>query len=99
MCALVSQHSPLVHHPVLSMSQKLRKTQWKKYGERAHGICRGNVESSRGRGAIELGRERGFGDVGYSGEGIDTSLPSFGSHDGGVILRAAISHYKAISLG
>ena len=26
--------------------------------------CRGIVESSRGRGAIELGRERGFGVVG-----------------------------------
>ena len=34
----VSQHSPLVRHPVLSMSQKLRKTQWEKYGERAHSI-------------------------------------------------------------
>ena len=55
--------------------------------------CRGIVESSRGRGAIELGRVRGFGEVGYSGDGIDTSLPSFGSHDGGVILRAAINHY------
>ena len=61
--------------------------------------CRGIVESSRGRGAIELGRERGFGDVGNSGDGIDTSLPSFGSHIGGVILRAAINHYMAISPG
>ena len=59
----------------------------------------GDVESSLGRGAIELGRERGFGDVGYSGNGIDTSLPSFGSHVGGVILHAAINHYKAISPG
>ena len=29
---------------------------------------------------------------------MDTSLPSFGSHDGGVILRATINHYKAILL-
>ena len=36
---------------------------------------------------------RGFGEVGDSGFGIDTSLPSFGSHDGGVTLRAAINHY------
>ena len=62
-------------------------------------LCRGIVESSRGRGAIELGRERGFGDVEYSGDGIDTSLPSFGSHGGGVILRAVINHYMAISPG
>ena len=60
-------------------------------------MCRGNIDSSLGRGAIELGRERGFRDVGYSGDGIGTSLPSFGSHDGGVILRAAINHYKAIT--
>ena len=56
-------------------------------------MCRGIVESSRGRGAIELGKVRGFGEVGDSGLGIDTGLPSFGSHDGGVILRAAINHY------
>ena len=55
--------------------------------------CRGIVESSLGRGAIELGKARGFGEVGNSGDGTDTSLPSFGSHDGGVILRAAINHY------
>ena len=55
--------------------------------------CRGIVESSLGRGAIELGRERGFGEVGDSGLRKDTSLPSFGSHDGGVILRAAINHH------
>ena len=55
--------------------------------------CRGNVKSSLGRGAIELGKARGFGEVGDSGFGIDTSLPSFGSHVGGVILRAAINHY------
>ena len=64
-----------------------------------HKPSRGNVDSSLDRGAIKLGRERGFGDVGYSGDGIDTSLPSFGSHVGGVILRAAINHYKAISSG
>ena len=57
-------------------------------------ICyRGIVESSLGRGAIELGRARGFGEVGNLGDGIDRSLPSFGSHIGGVILRAAINHY------
>ena len=55
--------------------------------------CRGIVESSLGRGAIELGRARGFGEVGDPSDGLDTSLPSFGSHDGGVILRAAINHY------
>ena len=60
-------------------------------------MCRGIVESSLGRGAIELGRERGFGEVGDSDLSMDTGLPSFGSHDGGVILRAAINHYKAIS--
>ena len=59
--------------------------------------CRGIVESSRGRGAIELGRERGFGDVGCSGDGVTKSLPSFGSRNGGETLRAAIIHYKAIS--
>ena len=59
--------------------------------------CRGIVESSLGRGAIKLGRARGFGEVGNSGNGIDTSLPSFGSHVGGVILRAAINHHRAIS--
>ena len=53
---------------------------------------RGIVESSLDRGAIELGRERGFGDVGCSCSEMDTSLPSFGSHDGGVILRAAINY-------
>ena len=60
----------------------------------ANAGCRDIVESSLGRGAIELGRVRGFGDVGYSGDGIDTGLPSFGSHGGGVILRAAINHYR-----
>ena len=55
--------------------------------------CRGIVESSLGRSAIELGKARDLGEVGNSGDGIDTSLPSFGSHDGGVILRAAINHY------
>ena len=59
--------------------------------------CRGIVESSRGRGAIELGRERGFGDVGCSGDGMTKGLPSFGSRNGGETLRAAIIHYKAIS--
>ena len=59
-------------------------------------LCRGIVESSRGRGAIELGRERGFGDVGCSGDGVTRSLPSFGSRNGGETLRAAIIHYKAI---
>ena len=55
--------------------------------------CRGIVESSLGRGAIELGRARGFVEVGNPGDGMDTSLPSFGSHVGGVILRATINHY------
>ena len=55
--------------------------------------CRGIVKSSLGRGAIELGKARGLGEVGDSGFGIDASSPSFGSHDGGVILRAAINHY------
>ena len=55
-----------------------------------------SVKSSRGRGAIELGREVGFRDKGNSGDGMTKSLPSFGSHDGGMILRAAIIHYKAI---
>ena len=59
--------------------------------------CRGIVESSRGRGAIELGREVGFRDEGGSDVGKSKDLPSFGSDDGGVILRAAIIHYKAIS--
>ena len=39
----------------------------------------------------------GFRDEGGSDVGIRRSLPSFRSHDGGVILRAAIIHYKAIS--
>ena len=39
----------------------------------------------------------GFRDEGGSDVGMSKSLPSFGSHDGGVILRAAINHYKAIS--
>ena len=60
-------------------------------------LCRGIVESSRGRGAIELGRERGFGDVGCSGDGVTKSLPSFGSRNGGETLHAAIIHYKATS--
>ena len=60
--------------------------------------CRGIVESSRDMGAIELGREGGFRDEGGSDVGKSKSLPSFGSHDGGVILRAAINHYKAILL-
>ena len=60
------------------------------------GACRGIVESSRSRGAIELGRERGFGDVGCSGNGMTKGLPSFGSRNGGETLRAAIIHYKAI---
>ena len=59
-------------------------------------LCRGNVESSRGRGAIELRRVLGFRDEGGSDVGKEQGLPSFGSHDGGVILRAAINHYKAI---
>ena len=58
--------------------------------------CRGIVESSRDRGAIELGREEGIVDVGDSGDGMSTSLPSFGSRNGGETLRAAIIHYKAI---
>ena len=60
-------------------------------------FCHGTVESSRGRGAIELGREVGFRDeCGYD-VGMSKSLPSCGSHDGGMILRAVIIHYKAIS--
>ena len=58
--------------------------------------CRGIVESSRGRGAIELGRERGFGDEGCSGNEGTKGLPSFGSRNDGETLRAAIIHYKAI---
>ena len=34
--------------------------------------------------------------VGDSDDGFAQGLPSFGSHDGGVILRAGINHYKAI---
>ena len=56
--------------------------------------CRVIVESSLGRGAIELGKARGLGEVGDSNFGLDASLPSFGSHDGGVILRAVINHYR-----
>ena len=41
----------------------------------------------------------GFRDEGGSDVGMSKSLPSFGSHDGGVILRAAINHYMAISPG
>ena len=37
--------------------------------------------------------------VGDSGDGIGTSLPSFGSHNGSEILRAAINHYKANNAG
>ena len=59
-------------------------------------LCRGIVESGRDRGAIQLGREVGVGDVGNSGDGMSTSLPSFGSRNGGETLRAAIIHYKAI---
>ena len=58
--------------------------------------CRGIVESSRDRGAIELGREVGFGDEGDAGDGKTKSLPSFGSRNGGEILRAAIIHYNEI---
>ena len=57
---------------------------------------RGIVKSSRDRGAIELGREVGFGDEGDSGVGMSKSLPSFGSRNCGETLRAAIIHYKAI---
>ena len=49
------------------------------------------------QGAIELGREVGFRDEGGSDVGMSKSLPNFGSHDGGVILHAAINHYKAIT--
>ena len=38
----------------------------------------------------------GIGDVGDSGDGMSTSLPSFESCNGGETLRAAIIHYKAI---
>ena len=60
---------------------------------------RGIIESSRGRGAIELGREVGFRDEGGSDVGMSKSLPSFGSRNGGKILRTATNHYKAISPG
>ena len=40
--------------------------------------------------------ERGFGDVGCSGNGVTKALPSFGSRNGGETLHAAIIHYKAI---
>ena len=59
--------------------------------------CRGIVESSRGRGAIELGREVGFRDQGGSNVGMCKSLPRFRSRNGGETLCAAIIHYKAIS--
>ena len=58
--------------------------------------CRGIAESSLDGGAIRLGREVGIRDAGDSGDEIGTSLPSFGSRNGGEILRAAIIHYKAI---
>ena len=58
--------------------------------------CRGIIESSLDRGAIRLGRGVGIGDVGDSGDGMSTSLPSFVSRNGGKTLRAAITHYKAI---
>ena len=56
--------------------------------------CRGIEDSGWDRGAIYLDREVGV-NVGDSGDGIGTTLPSFGSHGGGEILRAAINHYKA----
>ena len=58
--------------------------------------CHGIIESSLDRGAIQLGREVGIGDVGNSGDEMSTSLPSFGSRNGGETLRAVIIHYKAI---
>ena len=58
--------------------------------------CRGIVESSLDRGVIRLDREMGEGDVGNSGDGMSTSLPSFRSRNGGETLRAAIIHYKSI---
>ena len=61
-----------------------------------YSLCRGIIESSGDRGAIRLGKEVG-GEVGDSSDGIGTILPSFGSRNGGKILRAAIIHYKAIS--
>ena len=57
---------------------------------------RGIIESSLDRGAIRLGREVFEGDVGNCGDRMSTSLPSFGSRNGGETLRAAIIHYKAI---
>ena len=57
------------------------------------GGCRGNVESSHDRDAIELCREVGIGDGGDSDDGMSTSLPSFRSRNGGETLRAAIIHY------
>ena len=59
-------------------------------------MCRGIIESSRDRGAIELGREEGIGDVGDYDDRMSTSLPSFGSRNDVETLRAAIIHYKAI---
>ena len=58
--------------------------------------CRGIVESSRGRGAIKVGREVGFRDEGGSDVRMSKSLSSFGSRNGGETLRAAIIHYNAI---
>ena len=58
--------------------------------------CSGIVESSLDRGVIRLGIEVGIGDVGNSGDGMSTILPSFGSRNGGETLHDAIIHYKAI---
>ena len=55
--------------------------------------CHGIVESSLGRGAIELGRARGFAEVGDSGLRIDTSFTQLRITRRCVILRAAINHY------
>ena len=47
---------------------------------------------------MPLDREVGV-NVCDSGDEIGMSLPSFVSHDGGEILRAAIYHYKANGAG
>jgi hypothetical protein len=63
---------------------------------RAHTQCRGFVNRS----AIGVGIWR-FVEGGEHGgaiqDGGSTSLPSFRSHNGGEILRAAIIHYMATS--
>ena len=56
--------------------------------------CRGIVNYDKHGGAIWPDRELGM-NLGDSGDGLGTSLPSLESHSGGEILCAAIIHYKA----